>query len=54
MLTITYNVSEKISLTLSMKHEITHLCVVNGQRETTSVLIVVIDSVKAVRSFFFE
>ena len=50
MLTITNNVSEKISLTLFMKHEITHLCVVNGQRETTSVLIVVIDSVKAVTS----
>ena len=50
MLTITYNVSEKISLTLFMKHEITHPCAVNGQRETTSVLIVVIDSVKAVTS----
>ena len=38
------------SLHAFTKHERTHLCVANGQRETTSVLIVVIDSVKAVTS----
>ena len=50
--TIIYNVSEKISLTLFMKHESTHLRVANGQRETTSV-IVVMDSEKSGDKFIF-
>ena len=50
--TITYNVSEKFSLALFMKHESIHLRVAKGQRETTSV-IVVIESRKSGDQFIF-